>query len=318
MISVMNTASQPGAAALQLLLAQIDPGLRLVASRTLAGGVSAQVTVVEAELPDGRAERLVVHQYGTANLRSDPLAATHEHRLLTLLHAAGLPVPLPRHSDESRRILPAPYLVTEFADGEAVTDAAKLTWPLESLTGQLAAVLAMLHGAGFTLADAPHLADLRGIATDRMETSAAEPDAALNEAGVRAGLARIWPPPQVNKPVLLHGDFWPGNALWRDGRLVCVLDWEDALLGDPLADLGNARMELCMLFGTAAAAAFLRQYRALAPDVDLTALPHWDLYAALRHAGRMRDWGLPADELARLQAGHRDFSALVLTELRGR
>jgi aminoglycoside phosphotransferase (APT) family kinase protein len=35
---------------------------------------------------------------------------------------------------------------------------------------------------------------------------------------------------------LLHGDYWPDNTLWRDGRLVCVIDWEDAALGDPLAD----------------------------------------------------------------------------------
>jgi aminoglycoside phosphotransferase (APT) family kinase protein len=40
--------------------------------------------------------------------------------------------------------------------------------------------------------------------------------------------------------VLLHGDFWPGNALWRDGALVAILDWEDAAIGDPLADVANA------------------------------------------------------------------------------
>ena len=39
-------------------------------------------------------------------------------------------------------------------------------------------------------------------------------------------LRRPPPPVQVNRPVLLHGDFWPGNILWRDGRLVAVIDWE--------------------------------------------------------------------------------------------
>src|SRR5438067_5191571 len=28
-----------------------------------------------------------------------------------------------------------------------------------------------------------------------------------------------------NERVLLHGDFWPGDTLWRDGRLVAVIDW---------------------------------------------------------------------------------------------
>ena len=32
---------------------------------------------------------------------------------------------------------------------------------------------------------------------------------------------------------LLHGDYWPGNVLWQQGRLAAVLDWEDAALGGP-------------------------------------------------------------------------------------
>jgi aminoglycoside phosphotransferase (APT) family kinase protein len=33
-------------------------------------------------------------------------------------------------------------------------------------------------------------------------------------------------------------------VLWRDGRIVAVIDWEDAQVGDPLADLANTRLEL--------------------------------------------------------------------------
>ncbi len=137
-------------------------------------------------------------------------------------------------------------------------------------------------------------------------------DLTLSEPAVRAALDRIWPPPPAGQPVLLHGDYWPGNTLWRDGALVCVLDWEDAALGDPVADLANARMELTMVFGAAAADGFTRQYAGLRPELDLCALPHWDLYAALRHAGRMPGWGLPAAELTRLQNGHREFTAAAL------
>jgi hypothetical protein len=38
--------------------------------------------------------------------------------------------------------------------------------------------------------------------------------------------------------------------------------------GDPLADLGNARMEMAMLFGTAAQEDLTSQYRALMPDLS--------------------------------------------------
>lgn len=42
---------------------------------------------------------------------------------------------------------------------------------------------------------------------------------------------------------------------------------------------------MAMLFGTAAQEDLTSQYRALMPDLDESALPHWDLYAALRPAG---------------------------------
>jgi aminoglycoside 2''-phosphotransferase len=41
------------------------------------------------------------------------------------------------------------------------------------------------------------------------------------------------------RPVLLHGDLWPSHVLWDRGarRPTGVIDWEDARLGDPAADL---------------------------------------------------------------------------------
>jgi len=311
-VSTPGKPSHPDGAALRGLLSAIDPELRLTASRALTGGVSAQVTAIDADRPSGGSERLVLRQYGAANLRSDPHIARHEYELLTLLHAAGLPVAQPRYADESGTILPVPCLVTEFIEGAAGSVPANLPDQIAAATAQLAATLARLHRLAFTLSDAPYLTDIRTVATRRIETWPSSPDEATSEAAVRAALARTWPPPLANEPILVHGDYWPGNTLWRRGRLVCVLDWEDAALGDPLADVGNARMELCMAFGADAAAAFTRQYCALLPGLDMTALPHWDLYAALRHAGRMQGWGLAPADLARLRAGHREFVAMTL------
>ena len=36
---------------------------------------------------------------------------------------------------------------------------------------------------------------------------------------------------------------------WCHNRIVAVIDWEDAALGDPLADVANARLEVLMHFG---------------------------------------------------------------------
>ena len=112
----------------------------------------------------------------------------------------------------------------------------------------------------------------------------------------------------------------PATRSGANGTLVCVLDWEDAVVGDPLADVANARMELTMAFGAAAASDFTRHYEELAPSVDLAALPSWDLYAALPHAGRMGEWQLSPEDLERLRSGHREFTGAVLAQFprRGR
>lgn len=308
----MSKPSQPSPAQVCDLLHSIDPRLRLITSRPLAGGVSAQLTAIETQLPSGQVDRLVLRQYGAANLRSDPHVAVHEYALLSLLHGAGLLVPRPRHADESATIVPVPCLIIEYIDGHALTDPSQLTVTLTDFTGRLAVVLAQLHAAAFTLADAPYLADIRAIAARTVETRPSAPDETLSETTVRTALSHIWPPPLLNQPVLLHGDFWPGNTLWRDGTLVGVVDWEDAVLGDPLYDVANTRMELCMAFGLSAAMEFTRQYRTLRPTVDMSALRHWDLYAALRPAGRMSQWGLAPSDRKRLEAGHHEFVAAAL------
>jgi aminoglycoside phosphotransferase (APT) family kinase protein len=311
----VSLAAQPDPPALQRLLAALDPDLALVSSQPLTGGVSAQVTRIDATAPDGTSLRLVLRQYGPANLRSDPRIAAHEFELLSLLRAASLPVPRPRLADESRSILPVPCLVVDFVDGAPVTEPAQLSIAPLAFAGQLAAVLASLHRAGLTRTHAPYLPDIRDTATPRIGTWPSSLDEARGEGAVRARLAHTWPPRQVNESVVLHGDYWPGNVLWQRGALVSVIDWEDAAVGDPLADLANVRMELTMAFGTAAASDFTRQYRELMPSVDLTALAHWDLYAGLRHAGRMTAWGLSPASLERLTAGHRAFTDAALARL---
>jgi aminoglycoside phosphotransferase (APT) family kinase protein len=265
-----------------------DPDWRAVRGWPLLGGASAQVHGIDIERPDGGG-RLVLRQYGLANLAADPHVALAEYRLLELLHRAGLPVPRPYRADESGAILPGPWLLTEHIDGQTCTDAAALAAFADSgagFTGLLAQALADLHGTGLRAADVPFLPDAGTLVSRRLATAPARSDDALSEPAVRAALAARWPPPRVNRPVILHGDYWPGNVLWRDGLLAGIIDWEDAMFGDPLADLAVARQELWWFFGPDSARAFTGQYLTLRPDVDTGALPVWDLWAALRPASR--------------------------------
>ncbi|MFT5132950.1 MAG: aminoglycoside phosphotransferase (APT) family kinase protein, partial [Gammaproteobacteria bacterium] len=46
------------------------------------------------------------------------------------------------------------------------------------------------------------------------------------------------------RQAILHGDFRTGNYIMRDGKVVAVLDFEDAHLGDPVQDLAHFALRL--------------------------------------------------------------------------
>lgn len=302
---------QPGPEQLRLLLSAVVPDLQLVNGRPLEGGVSATTTLIEAKSAGGQSLRLVLRQYDPPAADAKPATAASDYRLLAALHAAGLRVPRPRLADDSGTILPAPCLLTQWIDGTPVT---RPPAP-DGFSRELATALAELHNTSAPLAEVPFLPDIRQVAANKLGTTPQRQDESVSEAAIRAALAGSWPPRLANPSRLLHGDYWPGNTLWRDGKLVAVVDWEHAAVGDPLADLGNIRLELAMAFGTGIVDDFTAEYRALMPDLDVSALPLWDLYAALRPAGQMTGWGLPSADLDQFLAGHRDFTRAALRQV---
>jgi aminoglycoside phosphotransferase (APT) family kinase protein len=136
-------------------------------------------------------------------------------------------------------------------------------------------------------------------------------------------LAAAWPWRSSNSPVLLHGDYWPGNLLWNAGRLVAVVDWEEPRIGDPLVDVAISRLDLLWMLGADAMHAFTRAYIAIT-NVDVACLPYWDLCAALRPASNLPAWagswpdlGRPDISEATMRAGHRQFVDRAFDALRG-
>lgn len=161
------------------------------------------------------------------------------------------------------------------------------------------------------------------------EFVAGKPDPAPPAPAMAELLARIhrakvdlaWLPPAAgpvpaNPPALLHGDLWPGNVLWRDGRPAAVIDWEDAARGDPLADLANSRLELLWARGANAMRAFTIAYRS-AMDLDYRPLPRWDLHVARRAASAIGGWGLAPARLRRMRAQAGWFRRQAALALRG-
>jgi len=264
-------------AALLHLVQTLFPYARLRRAWPLSGGISAGMTALEIELPSGETRKIVLRQPGAAALQHNPRIAEEEYGVLQATHILGLATPAPLFYDPSGQIFPSPYLVIDYVEGQpemAPQDLARFIH-------QAAEHLARIHRADVSQVDLSFLP--YGI-QDLVEILSGHPsqlDPSLGEDRIRAVLETAWPIPRRGPPALLHGDYWPGNLLWQDGQLSAVVDWEDAALGDPLADMAIARLDIAYIFGREAMHAFTEHYFAQNP-IDATLLPAWDLCAALR------------------------------------
>ena len=293
------------------LAKKMVPHARLLRIWEMEGGVSAQVTGMEIEQPDGHTKKMIVRQHGAADLQRDPEVAKHEYKLLYLLHSTGLPVPAPCFVDESGEILSSPCLVIEYVENERDYKTADLYGYVD----QLAVHLAAIHQADLDLQGLGFLPDQTKMIAAKLADRPVCLDETLSEGRLRDVLDAVWPLPPRNTSVLLHGDYWPGNTLWKDNKLVAVIDWEDAAIGDPLADLANARLEMLWAFGTEAMHDFTTLYKSRMRGVDVAHLPYWDLCAALRPASKLSQWGLEASVEQKMRQRHAWFVNQALEKL---
>jgi aminoglycoside phosphotransferase (APT) family kinase protein len=217
--------------------------VRVASLERFHGGAARETYAFEA-LTDTGARRLV--------LRRDPASSLImtvrdvEFHVLARAHAAGLPVPEPLHLAADPEILGAPGLVMEAIEGGR---AAGLFEPdpygseREALGEELFATLGRLHALRPDDCDRAALPawDAGGRLAwwrDVIEARAARPEP-VAAAALRWLEAHV--PPPSGPPAIVHGDFRSGNFLVTpDNRLLAVLDWEMAHIGDPMEDLAWA------------------------------------------------------------------------------
>ncbi len=260
---------------LNRLVAHHFPHAQLLRAWPLQGGVSAQVIALEIAPPNEAPRKLVLRRHGSVDLQRNPTIARDEFRLLAALHRAGIVVPQPFLVDESGELLPTPFVLMAFVDGAPDFAPIDPNTYVAQLADQLLAI---------------HVLDWRAAGLDFLPQQS------------RATI------PSRNPIALLHGDYWPGNVLWRAGRLVAVIDWEDAHLGDPLADLANAQLELMCALGPTAMHAFTARYRRHA-TLDDTHLRDWSRWVGERLLSKLPGWGLDAADEDRIRTRAEQFIA---------
>jgi aminoglycoside phosphotransferase (APT) family kinase protein len=292
------------------LVQKLDPHSKLLHAWQLKGGVSAQMTALEIERPGGQTTKMIVRRHGDVDLKQNPHIAADEFKLLQILQSVGLATPAPYYLDRSGEIFPTPYVVIEYIEGKPEFAPAGIT----DLIPQLATHLARIHNVDCSNLDLSFLPKQEKRYTKKLRERPANIDESLEEGRIRDILESVWPLSQQNTSVLLHGDFWPGNILWKDGQLIAVIDWEDAELGDPLADVANSRLEILWAFGIDAMHSFTHHYTSMT-TIDFTNLAFWDLFAALRPASKLSEWA--ADDIAekRMRERHRLFITQAFKKL---
>ncbi len=167
-----------------------------------------------------------------------PADIPRQGRILAALAGQGLPVPRLWASSGDPVVDGRPFILMEEVAGVRVESAAEVLAP-QTLAQAALAVLLQLQAvpiAATGIGDEPSVSIGEEIAYWERLMGRAPEELTAEAPRLRQLLDRR--PPQARPPVLVHGDFHYGNMLFADGRVVALLDWEIAELGQPHLDLG--------------------------------------------------------------------------------
>lgn len=246
-------------------LAQINPRYRLERFRQLSG----RAFLLTVRGPEQATEQLVLLSHSARDRLRNPDIARDEFRLLQTLKDAGLAVaqPLCLAHDHA-----PPYFIVSYLPGSLrFAGADRLAF-----CRRLAAQVSEIHAVDLSASDLWFLPRQADRLAEYLDAAAA------TDERIRNAMRRVMDRVQPNASALLHGDYWLGNVLWQGDELSGIIDWEDAMLGDPLADLGKSRLEMLWALGEEAMLEYSAHYLALNPQLEASALPFWDLWGAAR------------------------------------
>jgi aminoglycoside phosphotransferase (APT) family kinase protein len=260
----------PPAVALAWAAAAIDPGARVRSVRPLAGGTSSAVHALGIEDRAGRLHRLVLRRFVRADwLAEEPDLAVREAAALDLVRTAPVATPRLVAVDPRGDAADVPAVLMTRLPG-------RIEWQPSDLDGflrRLAEPLPPLHAT--VVRPATPLPVYRPYQLEMRRP----PRWARRPAAWQRGIALCDAPVPSAERLFIHRDYHPGNVLWVRGRVSGVVDWVNASLGVPEADVGHCRCNLAGRFGQPVADRFLALYQAITGRREYH--PYWDIAAFL-------------------------------------
>ena len=222
----------------------------------------------------------------TAHRFSTPAHVTHEYEILRLVESAGIPAPRPILLDAAGEYFGVPAIVMSYLPGRPL-------FPMRNIarwTEGLARVLLTVHAVTPERFDLSWLGvHLRDGMRKRIEESRddARTDALAAEIHevLDAELGRI----DFSAPTLVHDDFWSGNTVAHWGRIIGIIDWTSAEVGDPRTDVSECRIDMVLSHGIEVADAFRDDYERLAGR-SLDDLWYFDVYRGFHALLEYEHW----------------------------
>ncbi|MEX2205115.1 MAG: phosphotransferase family protein [Myxococcota bacterium] len=248
----------------------------------IPGGFSKETFLFDIVHEGGRRESLVLRR----DLPAGPSQTTvvDEFEVLRAVHRAGVPAPEPISIEPDASVLGQPFLLMRRVAGSADAGGKPREVGLE-----LARLLARLHtldpeklDAGFR-AIPRNAAECADLLLDHWHAiwlaKKLEPAPIL----VRAfAWLRAHRPERVSRISVVHTDIGLHNLLVQDGRILALLDWEFARVGDPADDLGYARPHVEKLVDWRE---FLAEYQAHGGPPYLEENARWyEIWRSVRNA----------------------------------
>jgi aminoglycoside phosphotransferase (APT) family kinase protein len=173
-----------------------------------------------------------------------------EHRLMSSLGPAGIPVPQTIGLCTDEAVNERPFYVMEFVEGHIVRTAPEAEAAYDEATRRsigdhMAETLAQLHDVDLDSVGLSDLARHEGYIERQLKRWQGQYEQMQVEGVDHGGLVervgdelahRI---PKQQRTSVVHGDYRMDNVVLDDrGAVRAILDWEICTLGDPLADLG--------------------------------------------------------------------------------
>ena len=252
-----------------------------------------------SSLPEGLARPLILRIFAH---RNGLPRARHEWAVLTHLDHLGFPVTQPLLLEESCNYFGGPFLLRARSQGPTLLRSAlNKPWTVWSAGERMGKMHAWLHQLPISGFPAPPGSFL-GRSLRDMTQVIAEGDCQGLQPGLQ-WLSDHRPSPPVRASIL-HLDFHPLNLIEQADRSLVAIDWTEADVGDPHADVGTTRMLLACIqpkhvtaldrLGLFAGGLFFRRryligYRRCLP-IDKARLVYYQAWAALRRLCHYSRW----------------------------